>query len=470
MAQSPILLWFRRDLRLADHPMVVAAAATGRPLIPIFILDEVSQNLGAAARWRLGLALETFASNLEVLGCRLILRKGSALAVLQKLIGETGADTVFWSRSYIPNVQERDRLVKTALKAKGLNATSFDGHLLFEPWRVATQEGGFYRVYTPFWKSVARRDVPTPVAAPKALHIPSEWPQSAQLREWRLDAPMNRSASILYPYQAVGEAAALRRLELFMAGPIGPYKEARDFPEIEATSRLSENLTYGEISPRLLWHSGQRAMRDGAAGAEHFLKELVWREFAYHLCHHTPHILTRNWRPEWDAFPWRDNNDDAEKWRRGMTGEPFVDAAMREMYVTGSMHNRGRMIVASYLTKHLMTDWRVGMDWFEQCLTDWDPAANAMGWQWAAGSGPDASPYFRIFNPERQAERFDPNMAYRKRYIAELSTLFSPTAHAFFEAAPRTWQLDSTNPYPDKIIDLSIGRTRALAAYSARGS
>jgi deoxyribodipyrimidine photo-lyase len=220
MAQSPILLWFRRDLRLADHPMVVAAAATGRPLIPIFILDEVSQNLGAAARWRLGLALETFASNLEVLGCRLILRKGSALAVLQKLIGETGADTVFWSRSYIPNVQERDRLVKTALKAKGLNATSFDGHLLFEPWRVATQEGGFYRVYTPFWKSVARRDVPTPVAAPKALHIPSEWPQSAQLREWRLDAPMNRSASILYPYQAVGEAAALRRLELFMAGPL----------------------------------------------------------------------------------------------------------------------------------------------------------------------------------------------------------------------------------------------------------
>lgn len=468
MTQPPIIIWFRRDLRLSDLPMLAAAHETGRPIIPVFICDEEVAALGTAARWRLGLSIEIFSQSLLSMNSRLILRKGNSFDEIKKLIVETGAESVHWSRSYVPATQERDRLIKSGLKALGHSATSYEGHVLFEPWTVSTKEGGFYRVYTPFWRSVAQRAVPEPVPAPKALCAPAQWPQSDRLDDWALGGEMCCGAAVVRPYQAVGEAAAIGRLNRFLGGPIGPYKEARDFPEFDATSRLSENLTYGEVSPRMVWHAGQAALRSGFAGAEHFLKELVWREFAYHLCHHTPHILDRNWRPEWDAFPWRGDNEDAEKWRRGMTGEPFVDAAMREMYVTGTMHNRGRMIVASYLTKHLMTDWRVGLAWFAQCLTDWDPAANAMGWQWAAGSGPDASPYFRIFNPQGQAERFDQNKAYRHRFIAELSARPSAEAAAYFDAVPKKWQLDIATPYPDRLIDLAQGRERALAAYANR--
>jgi deoxyribodipyrimidine photo-lyase len=211
-----------------------------------------------------------------------------------------------------------------------------------------------------------------------------------------------------------------------------------------------------------------RALHEGRAGAEHFLKELVWREFAYHLLHHSPHITTRNWREEWDGFAWRGDNEDAERWRRGMTGEPFVDAAMREMYVTGTMHNRARMIAGSYLTKHLLTDWRVGQRWFAECLTDWDPAANAMGWQWIAGSGPDASLYFRVFNPETQALKFDPRAAYRRRFIAELAPSPEEMALSYFDAVPRAWALAAGQAYPERLIGLAQGRRRALDAYAAR--
>ena len=235
-----------------------------------------------------------------------------------------------------------------------------------------------------------------------------------------------------------------------------------------STSSLSENLTYGEIGPRTVWHAAARALDDGHAGDEHFRKELVWREFAYHLMHHTPHIVDRHWRDAWDAFPWRGDNDDAERWRRGLTGVPFVDAAMREMYVTGKMHNRSRMIAGSYLTKHLMTDWRVGLAWFADCLTDWDPASNAMGWQWVAGSGPDAAPYFRIFNPDTQAEKFDADGSYQRRFVAELSETPGPEALSYFEAVPRAWHLDPTAAYPAPVIGLAEGRALALAAYGAR--
>ena len=247
------------------------------------------------------------------------------------------------------------------------------------------------------------------------------------------------------------------------------YREARDFPGVaQATSGLSENLAWGEIGPRRIWHAGYRAMQEGRLGAEHFLKELVWREFAYHLMYHAPHMLRESWREGWQNFPWRADNPDAERWRRGTTGEPFVDAAMREMYVTGRMHNRARMIVGSYLTKHLLTDWRVGRDWFAECLTDWDPAANAMGWQWVAGSGPDAAPYFRVFNPATQAEKFDADNAYRKRFIAGYLGARGPEALAYFDAVPRAWGMAAGDPYPRQpVVDLAAGRARALAALSA---
>jgi deoxyribodipyrimidine photo-lyase len=266
----------------------------------------------------------------------------------------------------------------------------------------------------------------------------------------------------------VGEGAARAKLAAFLDGPVDRYAAARDLPGVAGTSRLSENLTYGEIGIREVWHAGLRARDEGRAGAESFLRELAWREFAYHLMHHTPQITNANWKPEWDSFPWRDDNPDALRWKQGMTGEPFVDAAMREMYVTGTMHNRARMIAGSYLTKHLLTDWRVGLQWFADCLTDWDPASNAMGWQWVAGSGPDAAPYFRVFNPSGQAEKFDAKADYRRRFIAELSRNPGPEALAFFDAVPRSWGLDPARPYPAPVIDLAEGRARALAAYGAR--
>ncbi len=471
MTATPLILWFRRDLRLSDHPMLTAAVATGRPLIPIFILDPETEALGAAAKWRLGLSLAQFSDRLQGLGAQLIFRRGEALGVIKALLAETGAGGVMWSRLYDPASKARDAGVKVALKALGTQAESFPGHLLHEPWTVETGQGGFYRVYTPFWRSVKDRDVAGVSPAPKSLRAPDVWPASETLDDWHLGAAMRRGAVVVLPYQCVGEDAAVTKLQAFLDGPIDRYSDARNLPDRPGTSGLSQNLALGEIGPRHVWHAAMRVWLDGrSAGAETYLKELIWREFAYHLLHHTPHIATANWREEWNAFPWRGDNPDAERWRRGMTGEPFVDAAMREMYVTGTMHNRGRMIVASYLTKHLMTDWRVGLDWFADCLTDWDPAANAMGWQWAAGSGPDAAPYFRIFNPATQVEKFDTQGLYRRRFIAELSPQPGPEATGFFDAVPRKWRLDPKANYPSQIIALSEGRERALAAYGQRNA
>lgn len=467
MTEQPLILWFRRDLRLSDHPMLAAALAAGRPLLPVFILDPETEILGAAPKFRLGLALARFAASLEAIGSRLILRRGPALAVLEALVAETGAAGVLWSRSYDEASRARDQVVKAAFKAKGLWAESHAGALLREPWEVETGQGGPYRVYTPYWKAVRGLVVPAATPAPRRLPVPAGWPGSDRLEDWHLGVGMGRGAAIVAAHQRVGEDRALARLEEFAAGPMSGYAAMRDFPGIAgATSGLSENLAWGEIGPRTMWHRGWRAMAMGNAGAETFLKELVWREFAWHLFYHFPQMDRAPWKSGWEAFAWRGDNPEAEAWRQGRTGEPFVDAAMRELYVTGRMHNRARMIVASYLTKHLITDWRVGLAWFADCLTDWDPAANAMGWQWVAGCGPDASPYFRIFNPATQAEKFDADQSYRRRWIAELSRHPGPDAQSFFAAAPRRWRQDPGRPYPLPIIDLAEGRARALQALS----
>lgn len=468
---SGTLLWLRRDLRLADHPGWQAAIAGGGPVFPVFILDPlIEAQYGAAPLWRLGQSIGALAAELQRRGSRLILRRGAADEVIDTLLTETGAGRVVWSRLYDARSRDRDTRIKSALKARGVAVDSVNASLLHEPWTVETRTGGVYRVYTPFWKTVRDREIEAPLAAPGDLGAPERWPASDTLESWAMGAAMQRGAEIVARHAVVGESAAQQRLDAFVADRIDRYKSERDLPDRQATSGLSENLTYGEISPRTAWHAGMHALRERGHPdeAETFLKQLVWREFAYHLLFHTPEIETGNWRPEWDAFPWRGDNPDAECWRRGMTGIEMVDAAMREMYVTGTMHNRTRMLTASFLTKHLLTDWRVGEAWFRDCLTDWDIASNAMGWQWTAGSGPDAAPYFRVYNPDTQAEKFDRNGAYRDRFIAEGRRNPHPDALAFFDAVPAEWDLSPHAPYPSPVIGLAQGRQRALEAYGNR--
>ncbi|MCV3272005.1 cryptochrome/photolyase family protein [Roseobacter sinensis] len=470
MSVSPVLVWFRRDLRLSDHPALHAACDSGRPVIPVFIHDDSVASLGAAPKWRLGLGLECFDAALREKGSRLVLRRGDALEVLQDLIDQTGAEAVYWSRLYDPEAIKRDTAIKSALKEAGVEAKSFGGHLMFEPWTVETKTGGFYKVYTPFWNMVKSRAVEAPLSAPSEIPAPESWPGSDDLDDWHLGAAMDRGAAVVRPHVRLGEKAAQSRLGAFMAQIVAGYDETRDLPAVDGTSGLSENLSLGEISPHQCWHAGLRAREEGKAGAETFLKELVWREFAYHLMHHTPQLLTGNWKEDWDAFPWNQDERLAEvrRWKQGRTGIQFVDAAMREMYVTGRMHNRGRMIVASYLTKHLLCHWKIGLQWFEDCLIDWDPASNAMGWQWSAGSGPDATPYFRVFNPVTQLDKFDKDRAYVRRWIAEGRKSPSETALAYFDAVPRSWGLSPEDSYPEPVVAADEGRQRALAAYENR--
>jgi deoxyribodipyrimidine photo-lyase len=456
MSSEPIIYWMRRDFRLADNPAL--AACKGRPIVPVVIRDSEVNAMGAAPAFRFGRAVEEFYKTLGPQGGTVILRTGDALAVLEALIAETGATKVVWNRLYDPKARARDSRIKAALKDRGIAVDSFNAHLLFEPWTVQTGTGGFYRVYTPFWRAVRDRDVPAPLPGPK-LTFPAHWPDSDALTDWALAAPMNRGAEIVEKHLLSGEKPAQDRLAEFVDRRLARYRDERDFLDLEATSGLSEPLAYGEISPRQCWHAGWQAMKGAAdKGAEHFLKELVWREFAYHLMFHSPEILSGNWRPEWDGFPWAGEGAAAERWRYGETGVEIVDAAMRELYVTGRMHNRARMLVASYLTKHLMVDWRIGRDWFAETLVDWDPASNAMGWQWVAGSGPDAAPFFRIFNPDTQAEKFDRKAVYRTHW------LHGAGARDFAAAIPMSRTIRDA---PRPMVSLPEGRERALSAYKA---
>ncbi|WP_299815459.1 deoxyribodipyrimidine photo-lyase [uncultured Jannaschia sp.] len=457
---KPILLWLRRDLRLTDNPALSEAAETGRPVVPVFILDEVVETWGAAPSWRIGLGLEAMAGRLEGIGARLILRRGRALDVLRALVEETGAETVCWNRLYVADERERDTGVKAALEADGVEARSHHAHVLFEPWTVETKTGGFYKVYTPYWKNVRDRALERPLAPVEALTAPENWPASDDLSDWGLGAGMDRGAAVVAGHVHVGELAARDRLVTFVEQKLDRYVAGRDDLAVDGASGLSENLTYGEISARECWFAGQKALHEGEGQAETFLQELAWRDFAHHLAFHTPRLTKSNWRSEFDAFPWDRESERAEAWRRGVTGVEVVDAAMRELYVTGRMHNRARMIAGSYLTKHLMTHWRLGCDWFADTLIDWDPASNALGWQWVAGSGPDASPFFRIFNPDTQARKFDRRRRYRDHWLKD---------DDFYAAIPRRWNMSADDTYPDApIVGLAEGRTRALEAYRTR--
>ena len=457
------IVWFRNDLRLADNPALIAGLGSGRPVIPVFVLDEETSGVrlrGAASRWWLHHSLRALDASLRSLGSRLILRRGAAEQVIGDLAHECDASAVYWNRAYDPGIRDRDTRIKQAFDKHGVAAAGLKANLLFEPWEVATKSGGPYKVFTAFWRACRTMQAPAaPLPAPRSLSAPGLWPSSDNLAAWGLRPTAPDWAGGLGATWTPGEATAITRLTDFLDDALAHYRRGRDMPSMKATSRLSPHLAFGEISPRQIWRAV--TTRGHSAASEKFLAELGWREFAYSLLFHSDDLARHNFRPEFDRFPWLDGQETLKAWRRGRTGFPIVDAGMRELWTTGWMHNRVRMIVASFLTKDLLIDWRIGERWFWDTLVDADPANNPMGWQWVAGSGADAAPYFRIFNPALQGEKFDSNGDYVRRWIPELASLPGKTIH-------RPWTADPAIPpeiYPAPIIDHKAARQRALQAF-----
>jgi len=411
------IVWFRLDLRLADNPALIAATKRGLPVIPVFIWapeEEGKWPPGAASRWWLHQSLTTLDATLRDIGSRLIIRRGPTLDALRTLMKETDADAVFWNRRYEPALIERDAGIKAAVATE-----SFNSALLVEPWEIHNAAGEPYRVFTPFWRAcVSNKAAATLVAAPTKLNPPPQWPQSLALDALELEPKIDWSKTMRAAWQP-GEAGAHAQLKMFVAGAVDNYGEDRDRPDMVATSRLSAHLHFGEIGPREVW----RAVCDHPSpSALEYLRQLGWREFAHHLLFHFPHTTDEPLRDEFAEFPWQRDAKLLGAWQHGQTGYPIVDAGMRELWATGWMHNRVRMIVASFLVKDLLVPWQEGARWFWDTLVDADLANNTLGWQWVAGCGADAAPFFRIFNPQSQAQKFDPDGEYVKRWVPDHGT------------------------------------------------
>lgn len=447
----PAVIWFRDDLRIADNPALQAAAESGRPVLCVFIWDAETPGLrvpGGASRWWLHHSLASLAHALAALGASLTVLRGASEQVMAQLLRETDAADVFWNRRYGGVERHIDEQVKSNARQSGLEAASFGANLLFEPWTIRTGQGTPFSVYTPFWRACLASPPPrTPGPAPRTLRAATLPPTIAavELDELGLLPTHPDWAGGLRETWQPGETAAHEQLERFLADDLRSYREDRDVPGIDGTSRLSPRLRWGELSPHQVWHAtAQQRDRSTAEGAATFAAELGWREFAYHTLFEHPELATVNIHREYDSFPWPRLHPSALRaWQKGRTGVPLVDAGMRELWTTGVMHNRVRMVTASFLVKNLLIDWRLGEQWFWDTLVDADPANNAFNWQWIAGSGADAAPYFRVFNPELQRTKFDANGDYVRRWVPE-------------------WD---TADYPGPIVDLAETRRAALAAY-----
>lgn len=446
--ERPTLVWFRRDLRLDDNPALSEAAARG-PVIPVFVWspeEEKPWEPGAASRWWLHRSLEALDRSLRRRGLRLVVRRGPAAAALRALAKESGARAAAWSRVWEPALREQGARVRSALEDAGLECSEGPANLLFEPPSVRTLEGRPYRVFTPFWSRCSQLPAPKAPAGPvSALRGPAKAPRSLALEELGLLPRIPWHASLETAF-APGEEAARKALSRFTRGPVGDYRTARDFPARDGVSRLSPRLHFGELSVARVWHEAASAAgHPGERGG--FLSELGWRDFAAHVLHHFPKTAESPLDPRFEGFPWRRDERGLEAWRRGRTGFPIVDAGMRELWATGWMHNRVRMIAASFLAKDLLIDWREGARWFWDTLVDADLASNTLGWQWAAGCGADAAPFFRVFNPEEQRKRWDADGAYIRRWIPEYDL-----------------------GYAEPILDHAEARERALRAFSGAGA
>ncbi|MEZ5822944.1 MAG: deoxyribodipyrimidine photo-lyase [Xanthobacteraceae bacterium] len=467
------IVWFRDDLRLSDHPALRAAAETGGPMVCLYVLDESgpARALGGAARWWLAQSLRALRVRLASAGAQLVLRRGNAAKAVAALAHEADAGAVYWNDiAQAPHRAMADRL-KAALAEADVASRTFAGDLLVEPESIRNKENRGLRVFTPFWRRVqSLTDPPTPLPAPKRLVAGPEV-ASDSLESWELEPTRPDWAGGLRENWTPGEAAAQQRLKTFLENVAG-YSTERDRPDRDATSGLSPHLRFGEISPRQVWHAARFAAAEHprlAPDIDKFLSELGWREFCRHLLYDVPDLAERNLQSSFDAFPWKHDAKALRAWQRGQTGYPIVDAGMRELWHTGVMHNRVRMVVASFLVKHLLIDWRDGEKWFWDTLVDADAGSNPANWQWVAGSGADAAPYFRVFNPILQGEKFDPDGAYVRGWVPELARLSNKFIHRPWEATPLELAaagIDFGKTYPYPIIDHKAGRERALKAYA----
>jgi deoxyribodipyrimidine photo-lyase len=462
------LVWLRRDLRLADHAALTAACAAHERVLPVYIhapLEEEPWAPGAASRWWLHHSLLGLERALSKRGGQLYLAAGDTLDELHRLIERTGARAVYWTRSYEPALIERDSQIKAQLRRRGVHAESQPGNLLFEPWRISGSQQRPYRVFTPFWRKLEAQLTPMRPLPPARARQWAQVPGGLHLQALQLEPRIAWAAGLEDAWRP-GEAGARACLRRFLRGARADYAAGRDQPADAGTSRLSPHLHFGEITPRQIHHAlqGLAARARCRAGGAAYLRQLGWREFAHHMLYHFPGTAERNFNRRFDSFPWVQADQRLlGRWQRGETGVPLVDAGMRELWRTGWMHNRVRMIAASFLTKNLRLHWLHGARWFWDTLVDADLANNTLGWQWVAGSGADAAPYFRVFNPHTQAARFDPQASYLKRWLPELAQLPARLLHEPW----RDPQALTRYGYPAPLIDLKASREAALAAFNA---
>lgn len=472
MTKPPVVVWFRDDLRLSDHPALSAAADSGRPVVCLFVLEDGTPNRrdhGGASRWWLAQSLKALEKDLRNKGNSLVLRRGRAEDVLPAVAKATAAGKVVWTRRYDAGGIAIDTAVKAQLRREGVEAASFPGNLLREPWQVKSAAGDPLRVFSPFWRAHQRLDaIEPPIRAPRTIPPLHGSIDGELLADWALEPSRPNWAAEFPDEWTPGEAGAQAALAAFMEGGLDGYAEERDRPDRASTSRLSPHLRFGEISPRQIWHAVQIAAgMDGGRDVAKFLAELGWREFSYHLLFHWPDLAEANFQSRFDAFPWREDKALLAAWQKGATGYPIVDAGMRQLWRTGWMHNRVRMVAASFLVKHLRIDWRAGERWFWDTLVDADPANNPASWQWVAGSGADAAPYFRIFNPMLQGAKFDPRGDYVRRWLPELADLPADVIHAPWEAPRQVLERAGVRlgeTYPRPVVDHDTARGQALAA------
>ena len=466
-------MWFRQDLRIADNPALAAAVDSGRPVLPVYILDDDNAGdwkMGAASRWWLHQSLHSLNRSLDG---RLRCFTGNAGEILPKIAADAGAASVTWNRCYEPWRIARDSDLKAALKADGVDVDSFNGSLLFEPHAVLKNDGTPYKVFTPYFRKGCLEAAPAP-GQPIGAAKPGDFCESHSglgIDDLGLMPRIPWYDEMAASWQP-GEDGAHARLERFLEHGIRGYREGRNRPDQSHVSRLSPHLHFGEISPRQVWHAaeGIKAREGFDADVDHFLSELGWREFSHYLLYHWPELPTKNLQGKFDRFPWREDPAALDSWQRGQTGYPIVDAGMRELWRTGYMHNRVRMIVGSFLVKNLMLHWHHGQDWFWDTLVDADLANNSAGWQWIAGCGADAAPYFRIFNPVTQGQKFDPAGDYVRTYVPEIAGLPDEYLHSPWQAPSDMLESAAVSlgvDYPEPIVDLKVTRARALDAFSS---